>query len=407
MDSSKLMTLTSTRRWALAFAATFTMTISYIDRQTLAVLAPRVTADLHIGDRNFGWLLSAFSVAYLVGAPLAGAWIDRVGARRGLLVAVLAWTLVAALHALVPGFAVLIVLRVALGLAESPSFPGAAQTVQRALAPEDRARGLGILFTGSSVGAMIAPPLASWLMAHGSWRAAFLGTALAGLVWVPVWLACTGSRAAKAALDTPTSTTSHTSSSATMLLREPAMWRAIAMILAAAPAMGFVLLWLSKFLVGTYGVAPTAVGRWLWIPPLVYDLGSVAFGDLASRRRRWVRTLVVVAAVMLTAVAGLSRASSPTVAIAVAAFAMAGGAGVYALTTSDLFERVPSGYVSTAGGLCAAAQSIALILSSPLVGHLSQTDGNYARAVLLLSLWVLPGVLLWFMWIPRPLTMST
>ena len=104
-----------------------------VDRQTLAVLAPTVTQALGISEQNYGWLASAFSIAYLVGAPLAGRMIDAVGARRGLLGAVVVWSIVAALHALAPGFAVLFALRIALGLAEAPSFPGAAQTVHRAL----------------------------------------------------------------------------------------------------------------------------------------------------------------------------------------------------------------------------------------------------------------------------------
>src|SRR5262245_59034781 len=140
--------------WAIALTATFTMSVSYFDRQTLSALAPTVTKALTIDETHYGLLVSPFSIAYLVGAPLAGRLVDRIGARRGLLGAVLFWSVVAALHSLVPrfmvlfalsGFTVLFALRIGLGLAEAPSFPGAAQTVQRALPAAERARGLGIL----------------------------------------------------------------------------------------------------------------------------------------------------------------------------------------------------------------------------------------------------------------------
>ena len=403
-------TISNRRRWALALAATFTMTISYVDRQTLAVLAPRVTADLGIGERGFGLLLSAFSVAYLVGAPLSGAWIDRVGPRKGLLVAVLAWTAVAGLHCLAPGLGALLAMRVALGLAESPSFPGAARTVQRALVPSQRARGLGVLFTGSSIGAMIAPPLATALMAAYSWRAAFVGVALAGLVWVPVWLAVAWSPSGRALLDAdPDAVASPTEPPEGPVYKHPAMLRAVVLILASAPALSFVLLWSSKFLVRTYHVEPAAVGRYLVIPPLVYDLGSVAFGDLSSRRalRRNFdgspdRALVAVAAVMCACVGLLQLAPSPAAAMAVASVAMAGGAGLYALLTTDLFSRVPEGSISAAGGLCATAQSIAYVIANPLVGASAAATGSYARATLTLGLWVLPGAAVWLLWKPPP-----
>src|SRR5947209_15633294 len=68
--------------WALALTATFTMSVSYVDRQTLAALAPTVTRELHVDETHYGWLLSAFSIAYLVGAPLAGRLVDFAGARQ-------------------------------------------------------------------------------------------------------------------------------------------------------------------------------------------------------------------------------------------------------------------------------------------------------------------------------------
>src|SRR5262245_61829745 len=108
--------------WAVAIAATLTMTVSYIDRSTFAALALSVNPALGISDSEYGWLQSAFPIAYLVTAPLAGWWIDRIGARRGLVWSVLIWSGVAALHAVVPGFWVLFAMRIALGAAEAPSF---------------------------------------------------------------------------------------------------------------------------------------------------------------------------------------------------------------------------------------------------------------------------------------------
>ncbi len=121
--------------------------------------------------------------------------LDRTGARRGLVFAVLAWSAVAAGHALVPSFAALVALRVLLGTAEAPSFPGAAQTIKRILPPAERSMGFGLLFTGSSLGAMIAGPLAIGILGFaGGWRLAFLGTSLVGLAWIPLWLFVTRSR---------------------------------------------------------------------------------------------------------------------------------------------------------------------------------------------------------------------
>src|SRR5258708_583737 len=164
------------------------MTISYLDRQVLAVLAPTISEVLDITDAQYGWLQSAFSLSYLACAPFAGRMLERVGIRHGLLLAVLAWTIVSAAHALAFSLAIMFALRILLGAAEAPSFPGAAATIARTQPPSARARAIGVLFTGSSIGAMLAPILATRMAAWvGDFRGAFVGVALVGLAWVPVW----------------------------------------------------------------------------------------------------------------------------------------------------------------------------------------------------------------------------
>ena len=39
--------------------------ISYIDRNTLALLAPTMLAELHLSGEQYGWVVSGFSIAYI------------------------------------------------------------------------------------------------------------------------------------------------------------------------------------------------------------------------------------------------------------------------------------------------------------------------------------------------------
>lgn len=394
--------------WALVGAATFTMAVSYVDRQTLAVLAPTVCQALSIDDEAYGVLVSAFSIAYLAGAPLSGAIVDRVGARRGLLVAVLVWSAVAASHAMALGFASLFALRIALGLAESPSFPGATQTIHRVLPLHEQPRAFGILFTGSSFGAMVAPPLASWLSGRFGFRAAFLGSALVGLVWVPIWLGLAFRRGSRAALDrAPAQDRPARSPSFLAILTRPAALRGLCVIVASAPLLGFLLNWGSKYLVLHHGVSQADVGGLLWAPPLLFDLGAVGFGSLASRHARRTgfaapRALLAAACALALVAALLPIAGSAAAATLVMGVAMAGGGGLYAIATADMLARVPSETVSRTSGLSAAAQSLALIASSPLVGRVAKETGSYQGSAVGLALWVLPGCVAWLLWRPPP-----
>jgi len=386
--------------WSVVAVATLTMTVSYIDRQTFAVLAPKVTEALGISETGYGWLASAFSIAYLVATPISGWWIDRVGARRGLAVSVLVWSGIAA----VPNFAVLFVLRIALGLAEGPGFPGAAQTVQRALPPAERARGFGLLFTGSSIGAMVVPPIAARLYAAYGWRVTFLGTAIAGLVWVPMWIALARRRDVTAQLELPPTTKSVRPRLAE-LLRDPVIFRGLLAVFAAAPVLGFGAAWGAKYLVWTHAIDQKHVGDYLWLPPLCLDAGAIVFGDLASRLRRPEGTSPVVlyfcALLLTSALAFVPYAMSPWKAMALLGLASAGGGAMYTLSTADMLSKLAPEIVSFAGGTLAGAQSLALIIANPLIGYAVDHRDNYDAVTIALALCAIPGSLIWIAWRPR------
>ncbi len=391
--------LSRQQAWPVAIVAMLTMTVSYADRSTLAALAPTVRDALDISKEGYGWLTSAFSIAYLFATPLSGWWIDRLGARRGLVASVLAWSSVAALHALVPGFATLFVLRLALGVTEGPSFPGAVQTMQRVLPPEDRARGLGLVFSGSSIGAMIAPPLAGWLFDQAGWRLAFLGSAAVGLVWLPLWLALTGRRVVAAHLDSPGEAAGEKPRYID-LASHPAMIRALLAIFAVAPAIGFVLYWSSDLLVKQLGVDQGDVGHYLWLPPLCLDAGAIAFGDLLARTRR-PHLLFAIAALLATTLALQPLATTAWQAIAVGGVSIVGGGAIYTLVTAELLAAMPPQVASSAGGLVACGQSLSLIIANPLIGRAADHYGNYDAVAVALAVWVLPGAVLWWAWRPR------
>jgi ACS family hexuronate transporter-like MFS transporter len=390
--------------WFVTLVATFTMTVSYIDRTTLAVLAPSVTKALDISNEAYGWLASAFSMAYLVGTPFAGWWIDRAGARRGLIASVFAWSAVAALHALVPGFGMLFALRLALGLTESPGFPGAAQTVQRILPPADRERGFGVLYTGSSLGGMLIPPFATLVYRHAGWRVAFLITALAGLIWIPLWIWVTRSQAVRTQLATVAETAGPPRPAFREMVSHPIVIRALFSIFAAAPIFGFTLGWGAKYLVRAFGLEQGDVGGYLWLPPLVFDAGAILFGDLASRQRRAegvpARALYAIGLALAATLALLPLAATPWQAMVVLGVTSAGGGALYTITTSDLLTRMPVGSLSFAAGLLACAQSVALIIVNPLIGRAVDRLGDYDAVAVALGIWTIPGSLIWLLWRP-------
>src|SRR5262249_54364473 len=279
--------------------------------------------------------------------------------RRGMLGAIVLWTVVAALHAFAPGIAVLFALRLALGLAESPSYPAAVQTVQRALTPQDRARGMSTLFVGMSLGAMLVPPLAVWLQSRWGWRAAFGVTAGVGLLWIPLWLAVAWGDRARAALDAPA--LAATRVEWLTVLRDPSVLRALVAVAAVTPCSTFALSWEAKFYVRQFGLVQKDLGTLLIVSAFAYDCGALLFRDLAGRRARAgdAPPSLFGVATALAAAAMIALAFAPSVPVAVACMAV-GGVGRGALVTlfnSEMAARAPRAAVSAAAGIIASAQA--------------------------------------------------
>ena len=193
----------------------------------------------------------------------------------------------------------------------------------------------------------------------------------------------------------------------TSLLSSAAVVRAMAVIIASAPAISFALLWGAKYLVKQHGLTQAQVGSYLWLPPLLYDLGSLVFGDLASRRLARgdgspARGLVVVAALLLVMYALVPLGGSPWGCLAWMSVGLAGGGGLYAIATADMAARVSPAAVATASGLTAATQSLMYIVLNPLFGRFLDAGGSYNTLLVALGLWALPGSLVWLLWAPRP-----
>src|SRR6478736_3355011 len=85
-------------RWAPTFTMLLVSLISYIDRNTLAILAPTILRELHLSAEQYGWIISAFSIAYMLGNPVWGVILDRIGVRRGMMFAVGIWSLASVSH---------------------------------------------------------------------------------------------------------------------------------------------------------------------------------------------------------------------------------------------------------------------------------------------------------------------
>jgi len=264
-------------RWVVISIFLLSSSINYLDRQELATLAPVLRAEFHLSNLDYGWILAAVSITYAAAAPFAGLMIDRIGLNRGISLALGLWSLAGITTGFTRGLGGLVACRAWLGLAEAGGIPAAGKAMHEYLAPEERALGNGLNQAAVFLGAMLAPPIATWLAVRYQWRAAFVLTGAAGLLWIPLW-----NRVSRHAPPSHPSSIEPLARSLA-ILREPRMW---GFILANALSMVTYSLWsnwTTLYLVSVHRLTFVEAAYFAWLPPLAAMLGGFAGGWLSFR----------------------------------------------------------------------------------------------------------------------------
>ena len=86
-------------RWHMVVLFFLATAISYIDRQTLAVVAPILRDEFGLSNFGYARIVFAFLLAYTIMQPVNGWLVDRLGTRRGFALIMVWWSAAAALHA--------------------------------------------------------------------------------------------------------------------------------------------------------------------------------------------------------------------------------------------------------------------------------------------------------------------
>ncbi|MGR6736158.1 MFS transporter [Pseudomonas chlororaphis] len=157
----------------------------FFDRLALSFLFPFMADELQLSNSHLGMLSSVLALAWAVSGALVGAWSDRRGKRKPLLiVAVILFSLCSALSGLVTGFLSLLLFRGIMGLAEGPILPLSQSLMVEASSPHRRGLNMGLLQGSAAglLGAVIGPPVLIGLAEAYGWRHAFIVSLIPGLL---------------------------------------------------------------------------------------------------------------------------------------------------------------------------------------------------------------------------------
>src|SRR5271157_4107451 len=174
-------------RWWMISLIMLGSVINYLTRSTLAVAAPTVLQELHIGAREYSWIVGAFQGAIML-QPICGYVLDVLGLKIGFAIFAISWSLVNMAHSLAGSWQAFAGLRGLLGFSEGSANPAGMKATAEWFPAKERGLAGGVFNIGASVGSMLAPPLVAWAILNYNWQSAFVITGALGLVWVALWL---------------------------------------------------------------------------------------------------------------------------------------------------------------------------------------------------------------------------
>lgn len=373
-------------RWTPTVSMQLVCVISFIDRNALSILAPTIMLENHLSGQEYGYVISAFSFAYMAGNPIWGRMLDRFGLRLGMSLAVLAWTLASISHAFCTGFWGFVIARAALGFGEGATFPGGLRTVAQTLPVQQRSRGTAVAYSGGALGGVLAPLLVTPVFVAWGWRAAFWLTGGIGLAWIIFWLFV--SRRPDLARSIPQEQTLVPPPQ----LRDPRLAAFVCAYALGALPMGFVIYDGAIYLHQALGQSQADIGRVLWLPAVGWESGYFFWGWLADRMissgvavvsmaQRIMR--IAASLSLLLAVVPFTKGVPLTIAELTFAMFVATGFVMASLAyATSIYSVHNAGLI---GGIGAGSWGAAVALTMPLLGKLFDRH-SLALAFLLVAI---------------------
>jgi ACS family hexuronate transporter-like MFS transporter len=365
----------SLRWWAPTATMMLLSFISYVDRNTLALLSHTILRDTGLTAEQYGFVISAFSIAYLVGNPLWGRALDRYGLRIATGCAVTLWTAASVAHAFVRSAAGFAAARAALGFCEGATFPAGFRTASQTLREAERARGVALAYSGGSLGAIVTPLLVTPIALRWGWRGAFVATGVLGITWVALWAGVGRDERVRNVRNPPDRATGD--AAAPLSLRSRPLWAFMAVYALGAVPLGLVLYIAPIDLGRRLGCDQATLGRLLWIPPLGWEVGYFFWGwivDRAAQRaplaRAWFHRTYAALAVLSLPFAATAWFRSRAAVLALLFLGTFTAAGYVIASLAEVTRKHAPDHAATLAGLGAGSWSAVIAVVMPLFGRL-------------------------------------
>jgi MFS family permease len=395
----------ATGRWGLVALLLSGMTFCYAQRGTLSVAAPFMIRDLAINTETMGLMLSAFSWCYCFMQVPSGWIVDRFGVGRAYACGFALWSIACSLTGAFRNIAAIMFFRVVMGVGQSVAFPASARTVANWFPDKERGLVNSSYLIGVRLGQALVNAAGVGLIAAYGWRAFFVISGLAPLLWIVPWTLTLkrweGPRTGAAAR---TASTRFTFAASFGLLKHPSVLGTFLGFFAYDYVWFVFVYWLPGYLRLERQFTPAQMAFHASVPFLVMSVVIVLSGIVTDRliaaghgELRVRKTFIAIGLAVALAIvpAGLVRDNGTSVWLLLMSLCGLGLAApnTWSITQACCTKRL----VGTVSGIQNFGGNVAGIIAPWLTGAIAHRTGSFAAAFVVCGFMLVGGALAYWL----------
>jgi MFS transporter, ACS family, D-galactonate transporter len=381
----------------------FAVLINYVDRGNLSLAAPLLKDEWHLSASQLGILLSSFFWTYTLLQFVVGRLVDRFEVNTVLAVGFTLWSLATAATGLITGFALLLAMRLLLGVGESVVFPSCSKILAQHVHEGSRGFANGVLCAAMRWGSAAGTFGGGLLIAKYGWRPTFIGIGLVSLLWLPAWWKWKPRREGAAGGSSMALTPK-----VAAILRQRSFWAASAGHFSGNYLLYFMITWLPFYLVRERHLSMVVMAKTAGLYYLVDAASSLVTGYISDS---WIRS---------GATPNLARKSAMAVGFSIAAIALGccavagphtyfwclmavgvgsgtGNTGAFAFAQTLAGPRAAGSWVGLQNGFA----NFAGVICPALTGFLVDWSGHFSLPLAIAATVSVAGGLSWIFGIVR------
>lgn len=395
--------------------------LNYADRAIISIAGVPIAQEFGITPVQMGYILSAFSWSY-VAAQLPGGWLlDRYGTKWIYAGGIFFWSL----FTFAQGWAgflgagstvtVFFLMRMLMGVAEAPSFPGNARLVTAWFPAAERGKASAVFNSAQYFAPVLFAPLTAWITQAFGWRYAFFAMGLIGLMLVVLWVSLIhdpkdhpgvtageldeiveGGALAQIGGPVPTAATA---------VSKDATWTTMKQLLGNRMLLGiyvaqhcinvmtyFFLTWFPIYLVKQRGMTVLQAGFTASLPALCGFIGGILGGVVSDAILRRSGSLniarkvpIIIGMLLSMVIIACNYVDSHALVIGLMAAAFF-GKGLGALGWAVVSDTSPKEAAGLSGALFNMFGNTAGITTPIIIGYLVQSSGSFDTALVFVGI---------------------